>query len=157
LTKRIDFRNIQRLQHRTIGSDTLIDDETLVTWHEGSRQHDIEIILFEAALSAHLDDITEALGRDEGGAGAASLDQRIGRKCRAMNNRIDLGKIYAGHLRHLADTPDDRIFRIGIIGQDFDRMERDAYLHRNVGEGATDIDTDPDLFAIFRHFLTHAP
>jgi hypothetical protein len=36
-------------------------------------------------------------------------------------------------------------------------MERDAYLHRNVGEGATDIDTDPDLLAIFRHCLSHAP
>jgi hypothetical protein len=36
-------------------------------------------------------------------------------------------------------------------------MECGTDLHCNVGKGAADIDTDPDLLAIFRHFLDYAP
>ncbi|MNU85971.1 hypothetical protein D3C71_757250 [compost metagenome] len=153
----IDFIEIKRLQHETIGADTFIDDKPFVARHERRRQNDIKIILFETAFGAHFDDVAKALGGDEGGACTPPFDQRIGGKRRAVNDRVDFGKLDTGDFGDLPDALDDRIFGIGIVGQHFDRMERDAYLHRNVGEGATDIDTDPDLLAIFRHCLSHAP
>jgi hypothetical protein len=32
-------------------------------------------------------------------------------------------------------------------------MELGPYLHRNIGKGTADIDTDPNLVPMFRHFL----
>ena len=49
-----------------------------------------EIVLLEAALRPHLDHVAKSLRRDEGGARAAALDQRIGRERRAVNDDVEI-------------------------------------------------------------------
>ncbi len=71
--------------------DTLTHDEAVSARDESlRRQGNIEIILLETVLGAHLEHVAKTFRRHEGGPGAAPLDQRVGGKRRAMDEDADL-------------------------------------------------------------------
>jgi hypothetical protein len=51
--------------------DALAQGEAGVAGDQRLGQDEVEVVLLEAALGPHLDHVAEALGGDEGGAGAA--------------------------------------------------------------------------------------
>ena len=102
-----------------------------------------EVVEGGAVLARELDQVAEALGRDERGARAAALEQRVGGDRHPVRERRHVGgvdgleaahhtlRLILGRARHLG-------------GQDFPTIQR-----HQIGEGSSNIDADPDHFAPF--------
>ena len=68
---------------------------TILTLNERCRQHDVEVVLLEAAFGASLDDVAETIGGNQGSLRAVALDERIGCQGRAVDDLFDLGQVDA--------------------------------------------------------------
>ena len=67
------------------------DGEAEVAGDEGLGEGDAEIVLVVAALVAEGENVAEALGGDEGGAGALALDDGVGGEGGAVDEDFDVG------------------------------------------------------------------
>ena len=108
---------VERLQLLSLGADPAFDREAVLAWDERRRQLQVEIILLEAVLRAHLDHVAEPLGRDQRGLGAAALDQRVGGKRRSVDHHADIGQTDTGIARHDLDAVE-----YALLGRRVDRQ-----------------------------------
>ena len=74
------------------GVHALAQGEAGVAGDQRLGQDEVEVVLLEAAFGPHLDHVAEALGRDEGGAGAAPLDQGVGGERGAVDDAGEGGR-----------------------------------------------------------------
>ena len=122
--------------------DAFAQGQAVVAGDQRIGQGEVEVVLFEARFGAHLDHVTEAFGRDEGGAGAAPFDQRVGGKCGAVDDAREPGRRDAGAGADLCHAVEDGILGRGVGGQDLDREETGRGFEHHVGEGAADVDAE---------------
>ena len=74
----IDRRIAQRQDRFSGGRHPLLDLETPLAWHQRCRVVDLEVVHMGPRLTSNLQQIAEALGRDQRDRAALSLDQRVG-------------------------------------------------------------------------------
>ena len=122
--------------------DAFAQGQAIVAGDQRIGQGEVEVVLFEARFGAHLDHVAEAFGRDEGGAGAAPFDQRIGGERGAVDDAGERGGCEAGAGTDLVHAVEDGVFGRGVGGQDLDREEARRGFEHDVGEGAADIDAE---------------
>src|SRR5262249_58216195 len=72
--RRIQALRVEWHQHLALRVDTLLHRQPQPPRHQGRRQIDVDVVLLEAILVADLDDVAEALGRQQRGLGPRSLD-----------------------------------------------------------------------------------
>ena len=130
---------VQRQQHAAIGGEALGDLEAQRARHQRHRPVDHQVIMVEALLVALLDDVAEALGSDEGGAGPLALDQRIGGQRRAVDEDANVLGLEARSLQHQPETLDDAQFGGVSRGQHLAGPALGPVLQHDVGEGAANV------------------
>ena len=96
-----------------------------------------------AGLAAELDDVGEAGGRDQRGAGAAALEQGVRCDGHPVGEAADVGSLGAGPVEHGVDG---RHHAVGLVGRRRRRLGCEQLAvagedHR-VGEGAADVDPE---------------
>ena len=133
---------VERLDHRAIRRSPLGDTEAPVTRHKGRGLFETQIVERGPRLTPDLQDVAEALGRDQRGRGDVSLDDRIGRNRRAMHHighlrRVDI--VLAQDAAHRIDEPNGRICRGGGHFGDM-QLARLFTDQCGVGEGSPGID-----------------
>ena len=109
---------------------------------EGRRAGGTEAVEVGAGLPAELDEIREALRRDEHRARSAAFEQRVRRDGHPVREQLDVAGRGAGLLERRADR---RHHALGLIGGRRRRLRRDeppAGGEHRVGEGPADVDTE---------------
>ena len=106
------------------------------------RQRKIDVVLIEARLRAHLDHIAEAGGRYQRGLCTVALDQRVRRQGRTVNNLLNGFWFDTRRFAHGKGARHDRFVRRGMRGQNLADELRVVNLQHQIGEGATDIDSE---------------
>ena len=139
-----DLGILQRLQNRPVRRHPLGGHMTMLARHQGLRQDQVQVVLLEPVLRAHLDYVAKAFRRDEGGLRPPPLDQRIGDQRGAVNDLPDFGKGNTRPLRGQPDSLQDRRLRRGVIGQDLARRQPARMLQSHIRERAPDIHTNPN-------------
>ncbi len=130
---------VQGRQLLPLRADPARDGEAVLARDQGRRQPQVQVVLVEAAFGPHLDHVAEALGRDEGRARAAPLDQRIGGQRGAVDDDVQIAVAQRRLGQHYVDAVQDRLFRRGVGGQHLGRVHPAVCFQRDVGEGAADI------------------
>lgn len=138
-------RLVQRLQFLALGVHAALDREAILARNQRLRQADAEIVLLEPVLGPHLDDVAKAFRRHEGGARAPALDQRIGRKRRAVDDQVELARGNAGLGCDDLDAVEDGLLGLRIGRQHLRRVDRATHIQDDVREGPADIGAEPDL------------
>ena len=83
-------RFIECPQYRTVGGDPLGHDMAADPRHERLRPFHINVVLLEPVLIGNFDGVAKAVGGDERGPRSLTLDQRVGRERRAVNDQPHL-------------------------------------------------------------------
>ena len=109
-----------------------------------------QIVQIGARRPPQFQDIAHAARRDEAGARALVLQQRVGDHRGGMRQQRYIGRIDAVGIQPLADAVDHRLAEILRRGRQFgDGDAAGVLLHQgDVGEGAADIDADPPRHAM---------
>ena len=135
------------------GTDPLRDSRATAPGGEKYRRlgdHE-EVVHARALLPADLQHVLEALGHQETDARALLLEDRVGGDGRAVHEAIDVPRRLAAQLQHRLDSGQDSSDEI---------LRRRGHLRGpdpvppaadHVGEGASDVDPDPDSFMRFGH------
>ena len=110
-----DLSAVDRPKHLAVGLHSLCDCVAKIAGQERRGQGEVEVILFKAAFGAHLNDIAEALGRDQSRLSTAAFDQSICCKSGAVDDLGDLSGVDLG-LRADAGHALDNGFFWGAIG-----------------------------------------
>ena len=111
-------------------------------WHERGRSGRAQAVEVRAGLAPELDDVGEALGRDEHRARAAALEQRVRRHGHAVGEDLDVAGGGAGAREH---GPDRRHHALGLVGGSGRRLRRQqppAGDEHRIGEGPADVDAE---------------
>ena len=148
---------VERFDFAPFGVDAPRHGKAILTRDQRRGQFDVEIILLEAALGPHFDDVAKTLGRDQRRARAAPLDQRIGGQRRAMNDKIDLVRAHPRLGADNRDAVENGLFRRGVVGQHFRRIKPAAHVQHDVGEGAADIRAEADFAGNVGHASPSSP
>ena len=146
-----DRRLVERQDRIARGVEPLGDGETPLPGHQRHRLLHVDVVLLETALRAHLDGIAETLGGDQRGARALALDHRVGGERGAVDDQRHLVRGDAARLHRLREALAHAFFgRVG-CRQHLRREPLSPSLEHDIGEGAADIDSDPNLNARSRH------
>ena len=129
-------------EHRAVGADPLCEDVAVTSLDEGSGQDQVQVVLLEAALGAHLDDVAEAGGGDEGRPCARAVDEGVGGERRAVDEGGEVGEVGTGLLYHLSDPLEDAAFGGVVGGEHLGRGHPVGVLEDDVGERAADVGAD---------------
>ena len=139
---------VERHQHRALGIDAFAHRQPQPARHQRRRQVDIEIVLLEAVFVADLDHVAKAFGGQQRGLGALALDQRIGGERGAVDDQAHIGRRDAGRGDHRMHDREHAVFRRARRGQSLRGVALVADFERDIGEGAADIDTEPDVLHV---------
>ena len=138
---------VERRDDLALGIDALRHDKAQPARHQRRREVDIDVVLLKAVFVPDLDRVTEPLGRDEGGLGALTLDDRVGREGRAVDDQRQIPRGECRLEQDLADRRDDGALRRFRRGQNLNAepLPADGVRHfeRDIGKGAADIDPKP--------------
>ena len=93
-------------------------------------------------LAADLEQVGEALGRDQRGAGAAFLEQGVGADRHPVGEGLDRGRLGAGPPQHLFDRADHAQRLVLGRRRQLRRVQLLAVEEHGVGEGAADVDAE---------------
>ena len=93
-------------------------------------------------LPGDLEDVGEPLGRDQGGAGAGFLEQRVGPHGHPVGECLDLGGDRGGALQHLLDRCDHSQRLVLRGGRGLRGVDPLAVDEDRVGEGPADVDSE---------------
>jgi hypothetical protein len=102
-----------------------------------------EVVHPRALHPAHLEQVLEALGGEDGGHRALVLEDRVGRDGGAVDEALDVGGLRAGQGEHPGDRGRDAVQEV--LGRAGHLRQRQAALGvegHDVGEGAADVDAD---------------
>ena len=95
-------------------------------------------------MARDVEDVAEALGRDQADGGALVRECDVGRDGRAVQEVVDLRQLHAALLAEAIDALDDAAGRI--VGRGRDLVDGDLagfLVHEDqVGEGAADVYSD---------------
>ena len=135
---------VERLEFLAARADAAAHGKAMLARNQRRGQTDAEIVLVEAVLGAHLDDVSKTLRRHEGDARAAPFDQRVGGQRRAVDDAIEVGGTHAGLSATVA-----RPSRIACSGarmgrQRLGRVQPTGDVEHDVGESAADIGAKTD-------------
>ena len=83
-----------------------------------AREHEVQVVLLEAALGAHLDGVTEAGGGHQRRPGASATDQCVGGQRRAVDERLQVGQVGSGVGDDLVDAVENALFGGVVRGED---------------------------------------
>ncbi len=87
--QRFDLGAVEGDENVAPRAHALADDVATVAGDERLGQRQVQVVLLEAALRPHLDDVAKALRRDQSRLGAAPFNQRVGRQRRAVDDLAD--------------------------------------------------------------------
>ena len=107
-----------------------------------------------AALVADLEDVAESLSGEKRGARAATLDQRIGRESRPMDEPRYVAWIRTRLVEDVLDPAKQRPLGRRVRGQQLARPSLAAALQHDIGEGAADIGGESRAIVLSK--LSHA-
>ena len=96
-----------------------------------------------------IEHVAEAVGRDQRGARAAPLDDRVGGKRRAVDEHVDVGEMQARIAEHQPRAVEHALLGPLRRGQHLAGEPLGAAIEHDVGEGAADIDRHADVAAMF--------
>ena len=139
---RLDRRLVQRHQHPAADVDPFRHHEPALARHECGGLLDHDVVLVVAALVADVEHVAKALGGHERGERAFSLDDRVGRQCRAVDEQPHRTGIGPGAREHVVHAGKHCVVRGVRRRQDFGGGEGIAVLEHDVGERAADIHSD---------------
>jgi hypothetical protein len=132
---------VQRDQHPAVAVQPLAHRQPQVARHQRARPVDHDVVLLEAVLVRHFQRVAVACRGQQGGAGAAALDQRVGRQRGAVDDQADSGGLQAGLAQHRADAVEHGLSGVVVGGQQLGGGARAArQFQDHVGEGAADVD-----------------
>ena len=141
---------VEGAQHRAVGCDALAEDVAVAALDEGRGQDQVQVVLLEAALGAHLDDVPEAGRGDECRACARAADEGVGGERRAVDEGGEVGEVGFGFLDDLMDPVEHASFR-GVVGGEHLRREHPVgVLEDDVGERPADVGSDAHEEAVDR-------
>ena len=135
---------VERQDWLARGVEPLGNGEAPLPRHQRHRLLHVDVVLLEAALRPHLDGIAEALGRHQRGPCALALDQRVGGERGAVNDQCNVRGRDAAGLHRLGEGLAHPF--LGRVGRR-QHLRRDPLrpaLQHDIGEGAADIDADPN-------------
>ena len=95
-----DRRLVEGQAHLAVHVDALRHGEAQRARHQRLRLLDGEIVLVVAALGRDIERVAKSIGRDQRGARAAPLDDRVGRERGAVDEHVDVGEMQAGIAEH---------------------------------------------------------
>ena len=137
-----DLRPVEGHEDSARRVDAFVHDVAAVAREQRLRQDEVQVVLLEAALGAHLDHVAKALRRDQRRLRPAPLDQRVGGERGAVD---DLPDRRGRGPRRRADPVhalDDRLLGRPVRGQHLRRGAPVRTLEHHVGEGAADVDAE---------------
>ena len=127
---------VERLE-LAVRAHALAHGEAQVARHERLGAALGEVVERGAVLARELDQVAEALGRDERGARAAALEQRVGGDRHPVRERRDVGGLDGLEAAHHA---------LGLIlgrARHLGGHDTPAIQRHQIGEGSSNIHTDP--------------
>ncbi|MCY1526298.1 hypothetical protein D9M68_613070 [compost metagenome] len=140
--QRDDLRLVQGRQHAALRIDALGNAVAPRPRYQRLRLVQENVVLREPVFQSDLDQVAEARRRQQGGAGALALDERVGGKRGAQDQQADPRPVRAGLVEQLLDALQHgglgRVWRGEQLGGP---AALSAFQH-DVGEGAADIDSD---------------
>jgi hypothetical protein len=131
----------ERPQH-ALGPAALVRRDAALRWDERGRPRRAEAVEIGPRLAAELDDVREALGRDEHGACATAFEQRVRRDRHPVGEGLDLGGAGARALQRRAHGVHDALGLVVGRGRRLRRHEPPAGREHRVGEGSADVDAE---------------
>ena len=157
LDQRRQFVLGERRHHLALRIDPFGDLEPPAPRHQHRRRVLQQIVKIGARRTAQFQDVAHAARRDEAGARALVLQQRVGDHRGGMRQQRHIGRIDAVGIQTLADAVDHRLAEILRRGRQLgDGDAAGVLLHQgDVGEGAADIDADPPRHAIVSRLRSH--
>ena len=102
---------IQRAKHPPLHIDTLGHGETSLARHQRLRFFEHQVILIEPGLVADLQHVTEAFRGDQRGDRPLALQNRVGRKRRAVNDQPHVAAIETGGFQRLRNACENAFSR----------------------------------------------
>jgi hypothetical protein len=93
-----------------------------------------------AVLATDVEQVRESAGGDQGGPGAALLEQRVGADGHAVGERLDFRRLGARAEYDLLDRRHHAARLIVRGGGDLGRVQTLAVEQRGIGEGPADVD-----------------
>ena len=138
-------RRSKRPLHPAGGVEPFVDGDPQVTRHEHRRLLPGHVVEPWHAQRADLQDVAEALGRDQAGPGPLTLENGIRGYGRAVTDLRDLGRSEPAGPQNLAEAGHDRARIVVDRGRDLLGVQRAVGAqYDDIGEGAADIDADPN-------------
>ncbi len=139
---------VQRGRDRAVGVDALLDLERVTARHVGVGEGAGVVVGTQRAALAPGEDVGEALGAEEGGAGRGPLEDRVGRLGRAEDEERRAGEQPLDRLAELLGGALERRVQAGEealgLGQGLgDDQLAGLVADHDVGEGAADVAGDP--------------
>jgi hypothetical protein len=110
--------------------------------HERRRSRRAQAVEVGTRLAAELDEIGEALGRDEHGARAATLEQRVRCDGHAVGEDLDVAGRRAGALEHGLDRRHDTLGLVVGRRRRLRGQQPSTGGEHRVGEGPADVDAE---------------
>ncbi len=129
-----------------LGAAALGDLVAAVVRDERGRVVGVEAVEGGAGLAPQLEQVAEAPGRDEGGARARALEQRIGPHGHPVAEGADVGGLEAGLREGRQHGGHDRLALVVRGGRHLGRDQAPARDDHRVGEGAADVNADQGAF-----------
>src|SRR4051794_22655912 len=112
--------------------------------HQRSRQLDQQVVELVPVFAAHLQYVAEPGGREQRGARALALDQRVRDESRAVHELLDVARVQARVGKCPYQTFFNRSGGFVVRGEHLaDGDDTGVVEYTKVGERATDVDTDP--------------
>jgi hypothetical protein len=138
------FRFIDAGVHGAVEMGTLVDFKAKLARNERLRQFDEKIVELVFELPAHLERISESLGRDQPGHRAATLDQGIREERRRMDDLSDRLGSQARLGEEVMDPGHGALRRIARGRQFLVREDVTIVvpIDDDVGEGTANVDTE---------------
>ncbi len=127
-------RRVQALEHLSVGVQPLVRLQPQLVRHQGRRPPRRQIVEAGARLAADDEEITEAVGGDERGLGALTLDDGVGGHGGAV------GYVF-GPGGHLAQPLQDAARRVVGCGGPLVDADATVLPEEEVGKGAAGVDT----------------
>ena len=136
------LRLVEGPQHPPVDADAFRQDVTVLPFDESGGEHEVQVVLLEAALGSHLDGVPETRRRDQGGAGTGSPYQGVCGQRGAVDERVQVGQIGSGFGHDRRHPVQDPAFGGVVRGEDLRGEHLGVDLEHHVGEGAADVGSD---------------
>ena len=125
-----------------VGADALGRLQAQLRGDEGRGPPAAGVVEAGPALAPDVQQVGEAAGGDQGGAGASLLQQRVGPDRHPVRESLDRGRVRPSRGQHGLGRGDHAAGLVPRRGRDLRRVQPVAVEQRGVGEGPTDIDPE---------------